>query len=122
MGAIQYVDGRLAEFDAVAAQLKCRPADVSSRVAALAADKAELEKKLAAALTGGGASALSDALAQAQDMGAYKLVIARLEGLDGKQIRNAWDTVRDKMGDACAEAWGCDLTHAYVDINADYRS
>ena len=102
MGAIQYVDGRLAEFDAVAAQLKCRPADVSSRVAALTADKAELEKKLAAALTGGGASALSDALAQAQDMGAYKLVIARLEGLDGKQIRNAWDTVRDKMGDACA--------------------
>ena len=27
-----------------------------------------------------------------------------------------------KMGDASAEAWGCDLTHAYVDINADYRS
>ena len=27
-----------------------------------------------------------------------------------------------KMGDASAEAWGCYLTHAYVDINADYRS
>lgn len=27
-----------------------------------------------------------------------------------------------KMGDACATAWGCDLTHGYIDINADYRS
>ena len=27
-----------------------------------------------------------------------------------------------KMGDATATAWGCDLTHGYIDINADYRS
>ena len=27
-----------------------------------------------------------------------------------------------KMGDACATAWGCDLTYDYVKINADYRS
>ena len=27
-----------------------------------------------------------------------------------------------KMGDAEADAWGCDLTHEYVNINADYRS
>lgn len=27
-----------------------------------------------------------------------------------------------KMGDAAATAWGCDLTHEYVTINADYRS
>lgn len=27
-----------------------------------------------------------------------------------------------KMGDATATAWGCDLTHEYVSINADYRS
>jgi len=26
------------------------------------------------------------------------------------------------MGDAEADAWGCDLTHEYVNINADYRS
>lgn len=26
------------------------------------------------------------------------------------------------MGDASATAWGCDLTHEYVSINADYRS
>ena len=27
-----------------------------------------------------------------------------------------------KEGDAEAAAWGCDLTHGYIDINADYRS
>lgn len=27
-----------------------------------------------------------------------------------------------KMGDATATAWGCDLSHEYVSINADYRS
>ncbi len=27
-----------------------------------------------------------------------------------------------KMGEAEATAWGCDLTHEYVSINADYRS
>lgn len=27
-----------------------------------------------------------------------------------------------KMGDKTATAWGCDLTHGYIDINADYRS
>ena len=27
-----------------------------------------------------------------------------------------------KMGDAKATAWGCDLTHGYISINADYRS
>ncbi len=27
-----------------------------------------------------------------------------------------------KMGDSEAVAWGCDLTHGYIEINADYRS
>lgn len=27
-----------------------------------------------------------------------------------------------KEGEEMAEAWGCDLTHGYIDINADYRS
>ena len=31
-------------------------------------------------------------------------------------------TVDIKSGTAKATAWGCDLTHGYIDINADYRS
>jgi glutamate N-acetyltransferase/amino-acid N-acetyltransferase len=31
-------------------------------------------------------------------------------------------TANVKMGAEKATAWGCDLTHGYIDINADYRS
>ena len=32
------------------------------------------------------------------------------------------ETADIKMGDYSATAWGCDLTHEYININADYRS
>ena len=41
------------------------------------------------------------------------------EILSQKEIRALIDV---KMGQAEATAWGCDLTHEYVNINADYRS
>ena len=88
--------------DEVAASLKCRPADVPARVAALIAERAEAEKKLAAALTGGQSSKLASALAGAVDKGAYKLVVARVDGIGGKEIRNAWDSIRDQLGGSCA--------------------
>ena len=31
-------------------------------------------------------------------------------------------TVDLGMGDGRATVWTCDLTHGYIDINADYRS
>lgn len=31
-------------------------------------------------------------------------------------------TANVKMGEEKATAWGCDLTHGYIEINADYRS
>ena len=36
-----------------------------------------------------------------------------------KQVKAYIDV---KMGNESATAWGCDLTHGYIDINADYRS
>ncbi len=102
VGAINYLDSRLAEIDGVAALLKCRPADVPARVASLLAECAEAEKKLAAALTGGQSAKLASALANAIDTGAYKLVIARLDGIGGKEIRSAWDSIREQLGGSCA--------------------
>ena len=102
VGAIHYVDERLQQIDEVAAQLKCRPADVPARVATIVAERADAEKKLKAALTGGSSNKVADAVAGAVDKGAYRLVVARLDGVDGKEIRSAWDSVRDRLGDACA--------------------
>ncbi|MEE0027821.1 MAG: alanine--tRNA ligase-related protein, partial [Atopobiaceae bacterium] len=101
-GAVSYVDERLAKMDEVAAALKCRPADVSARVEQLQRDIKELEKKLKAALTGGSSNKISDAVSSAIDLGDYKFVAARLDGVSGKELRGAWDTLRDQLGMASA--------------------
>ena len=41
------------------------------------------------------------------------------EILSQKEVKAVADV---KMGSESATAWGCDLTHGYIDINADYRS
>ena len=102
VGAIQYLDECLGQLTEAAHALKCCPAEVPARVEQLQRDKAEADKKLRAALTGGSSNKVSDAVASAVDAGGYKLVVARLDGIDGKEIRGAWDSVRDRLGAACA--------------------
>ena len=102
VGAIQYLDECLGQLTEAAHALKCRSSEVPARIAALQRDKAESDKKLHAALTGGSSNKVADAVASAVDAGGYQLVVARLDGIDGKEIRSAWDSVRDKLGVACA--------------------
>ncbi len=101
-GAIEYVDERLAQMDELSRGLKCRVADVPSRVEQLQSELRDVQKKLQAALTGGSSNKLADHIGSAIDMGSYKLVVARLDGVSGKELRSAWDTVRDKLGMASA--------------------
>ena len=95
MGAIEYVDERLLALTDVAHELKCRPDDVAERVAALQAELRETRKALDAATTGAGASKVADAFASAVQLDGYKAVVARLDGLTGKEMRSAWDGIRD---------------------------
>jgi glutamate N-acetyltransferase/amino-acid N-acetyltransferase len=39
--------------------------------------------------------------------------------MQGREIRIGVDL---GLGDGAATVWTCDLTHGYIDINADYRS
>ncbi|HJB48653.1 MAG TPA: alanine--tRNA ligase [Candidatus Olsenella excrementigallinarum] len=98
MGAIEYVDERLLALDDVAHGLKCRPDDVAERVAALQAELRETRRALEAATTGAGASKVSDAFGHAVQLDGYKVVVARLDGLTGKEMRSAWDGIRDAAG------------------------
>ena len=41
------------------------------------------------------------------------------EHLRGDEVRSDVDL---GLGDGRATVWTCDLTHGYIDINADYRS
>ena len=102
VGAISFLDERLAELDAVANALKCRPVDVMARLVQLQHEVREAQKKIAEALTGGSSNKVAEAIAGALDMGVYKLVCARLDGVGGKDLRGVWDTVRDKLGLSCA--------------------
>ncbi len=101
-GAINYVDERLALLDLVAAGLKCRPNDIAQRVEQIQAELREVDKKLQAALVGGSSNQIQDAIAQAIEIDGYKLCIGRLDGISAKELRGAWDTVREKLGPASA--------------------
>ena len=94
-GAIEYVDERLAQMSEVATKLKCRPADVTERVASLLRELRDTQKKLEAATTGAGSDKVAAAFKSAVDHNGYKLVVARLDGLAGKDMRSAWDGIRD---------------------------
>ncbi|MBM6817128.1 alanine--tRNA ligase [Olsenella uli] len=98
MGAIEYVDERLLALDEVAAKLKCRPDAVAERVAALEHELRETRKALEAATTGAGASKVADAYQAAVQLDGYKAVVARIDGLTGKEMRSAWDGIRDAAG------------------------
>ncbi|OUO34645.1 alanine--tRNA ligase [Olsenella sp. An290] len=98
MGAIEYVDERLLALDEVARELKCRPDDVAARVEALQSELRETRKALEAATTGAGAGKVADAYKGAVQLDGYKVVVARLDGLSGKEMRSAWDGIRDAAG------------------------
>ena len=95
MGAIEYVDERLAQLDEVAAALKVRPSAVADRVEQLQQDLRTVNHKLEAALTGAGSNQVAEALKSAVQLNGYSCVIAKLEGLSGKELRSVWDGIRD---------------------------
>lgn len=101
-GAIAYLEERARMLDAAASELKCRPDEVAGRITGLQKELRETGQKLKNALTGGGSNAIDDAIAHAEDLGAYKLVVAQLEGLEAADLRNVWDTIRQKLHEPVA--------------------
>ena len=96
LGALAWLDERNDALDAVAAELKCRPEDAAGRIADIKAGAREAEAKLKQALLGGSSDKIQTAMGAAIDCGAYKAVIARMDGLEAGELREAWDAIRDK--------------------------
>lgn len=101
-GAIEWLEGRAQIAVDASVALKCRLEEVPARIVNLQSELREANQKLKAALTGGSSDAISSAIENAVDCGSYKLVIAQLEGLEAADLRNVWDTVRQKGGSAVA--------------------
>ena len=96
LGALAWLDERNDALDAVAAELKCRPEDAAGRIADIKAGAREAEAKLKQALLGGSSDMIQAAMGAAIDCGSYKAVIARMDGLEAGELREAWDAIRDK--------------------------
>lgn len=106
-GALQYVDERLGLLAGVAQSLKCRPADVAARVAALEQELRDTRRQLEDVTTGASTGQLADALAHASQLEGYRCVFAKLKGPSGKELRSVWDAIRDGAGEgpvACVVA------------------
>ena len=101
-GAIEWLEGRAQIALDASASLQCRLEEVPVRIANLQSELREANQKLKAALTGGSSDAISSVIENAVDCGSYKLVVAQLEGLEAADLRNVWDTVRQKGGSAVA--------------------
>lgn len=101
-GAVSYLAGRAALADSAAATLKCRVEEVPARVETLSQELREANAKLKKALTGGSSDAIGSAIDSAADMGAYKLVVAEVPGLEAVDLRNVWDTIHTKFGTQAA--------------------
>ena len=96
-GAVAFLEDRARLLAESASALKCRVDEVPARIASLQKDLHATEQKLKAALTGGASDAMASAIQGAVDLGAYRLVVAELPGLEASDLRSAWDTVRQKI-------------------------
>ena len=96
-GAVAFLEDRARLLAESALALKCRVDEVPARIASLQKDLHATEQKLKAALTGGASDAMASAIQGAVDLGAYRLVVAELPGLEASDLRSAWDTVRQKI-------------------------
>ncbi len=96
-GAISFMNERIAVLEQAAEALKCRVDEVPARIASLQQSLHTAEQKIKAALTGASSDAIGQAIEAAEDRGAYRLVVAQLAGLEAADLRNAWDSIRQKV-------------------------
>ena len=83
MGAIEYVDERLALMDEAAATLKCRPADLPERVSQMRDELREAKRNIGIAKGSASGDVVAAALRNAADL------------ISGKDLRSVWDSIRD---------------------------
>jgi alanyl-tRNA synthetase len=98
-GAMAHVveeEHRLAD---VAGLLSSNPGDAADKLRQLLDKQKKLERELGAVKAKAASSATGDLAARAIEVGGIKLVAARVEGMDAKALRDAVDTLKQKLGD-----------------------
>ena len=99
-GALAWFADQQRRLDEVSELVGARGDDAVEKLRHLLERQKKLERELEsfkAKATAGATSSLADSAA---DIGGVKLIVARLEGLDGKGLRDAMDMLKEKLADA----------------------
>jgi len=97
--ALDHVAEEESRLDAVADLLSAHGGDVVEKLRQLFDRQKRLERELESLKAKAATSATQDLAASAQDIGGVRVVSARVEGLDAKALREAVDSLKQKLGD-----------------------
>ena len=98
-GAMTYVAEEEHRLGEVAGILSSSAGDVADKLRQLLDKQKKLERELDALKAKAASSATGNLAAHAVDVGGIKLVAARVDGMDAKALRDAVDTLKQKLGD-----------------------
>ena len=97
--AIAYVAEEEARLDAIGDMLSTSGADVVDKLRQLFDRQKKLERELESLKAKAASSATQDLAARAQTVGGFRVVAARVDGLDAKALREGVDTLKQKLAD-----------------------
>ena len=97
MAALQSVRNQELAVRHIADLLKSDPSQLETRVSKLIEQQKQLEKEMATLQSRLNAEKSGDLVDQAQDVSGIKVLATRLDGLDGKKLREMSDQLRDKL-------------------------
>jgi alanyl-tRNA synthetase len=103
---LAYLKEREAVVKPLAERFKAQPGEIVERVSALQEELKATGKALAAARSELAAAKASALVAQAQTMGAFRVLVARLDGVDGAGLQAAAQGLADQLGGGAAVVLG----------------
>jgi alanyl-tRNA synthetase len=98
-GAMAHVAQEEHRLGEVAGLLASSVGDVTEKLRLLLDRQKKLERELDGLKARAAGAATSDLIAQAREVAGIKLVAARVDGMDPKALREAVDTLKQKLGD-----------------------
>jgi len=99
-GAMQHVAQTEAQLEQVAGLVGSGRGEVHEKLRQVLERQKKLERELESLKARAAAGAANDLAGAAKDIGGVKLVAARLEGADGKRLRESVDQLKHRLGDA----------------------
>jgi alanyl-tRNA synthetase len=103
---LAYLKEREAVVKPLAERFKAQPGEIVERVVQLADELKATQKALAVARGELAAAKAAAVVAQAEAVGAFQLLVARLDGVDGTGLQTAAQGLADQLGDGAAVVLG----------------